>query len=265
MSDYILASDEELARLQLQARVWEPEAEAMLDRINPQPGWSCLDLGCGAMGILGPLKRRVGSDGRVVGFDADEKMIQAAGLYAQKEGLPDIELHAGDATNTGLPASSFDLVHARFLFPHISKPETLLQEMIRLTKPGGIIASEEPDHSSWNFYPPCGDWTELLELLEKTLSLRGDINIGRRMYELFREVGLKDVAVRAGVNALQNNHPYMSMPIVAAQAMKSHMLKAGWVDEKKLDKLIESVASCAKDEERMQVTFTTIQVWGRKS
>jgi hypothetical protein len=60
MSDYLLTSDEELARLQLQARVWEPDAEALLDRIDPQPGWASIDLGCGAMGILGSLKKGLG-------------------------------------------------------------------------------------------------------------------------------------------------------------------------------------------------------------
>jgi len=52
MTDYILASPAEMERLRLQARAWEPDAETMLDRIGIQPGWSCVDVGCGAMGIL---------------------------------------------------------------------------------------------------------------------------------------------------------------------------------------------------------------------
>src|SRR5262249_44564216 len=44
-----------LERLRLQARVWEAETEAWLDHMGPITGWRCLDLGCGAMGILGPL------------------------------------------------------------------------------------------------------------------------------------------------------------------------------------------------------------------
>src|SRR4051794_11047087 len=67
---YLLpASASELERLRLQARVWEPEAETLLDRIGVQPGWRCADLGCGAMGILGPLSRRVGPTGRILGLD----------------------------------------------------------------------------------------------------------------------------------------------------------------------------------------------------
>ena len=78
-NNYLLAGGSaELERLRLQARVWEPEAEIMLDRIGIEPGWKCIDLGCGAMGILGPLSRRVGPHGRIIGVDTDTKQLAAA-------------------------------------------------------------------------------------------------------------------------------------------------------------------------------------------
>jgi hypothetical protein len=44
--NYLLAGGvAELEWLQLQARVWEPDAEVMLAHIGPQAGWRCLDLG----------------------------------------------------------------------------------------------------------------------------------------------------------------------------------------------------------------------------
>jgi hypothetical protein len=36
----------------------EPETEAWLDRLGPMEGWRCLDLGCGAMGMLIPPRPR---------------------------------------------------------------------------------------------------------------------------------------------------------------------------------------------------------------
>ena len=53
----------ELERLRLQARVWEPTAEQLLDEIGITPGSRCLDLACGGVGILGSLSRRVGPSG----------------------------------------------------------------------------------------------------------------------------------------------------------------------------------------------------------
>src|SRR5260370_37726173 len=69
---YLLAgSAVELERLRLQARVWEPEAEAMRDRIGVPSGAHGIDIGCGTMGILGPLSRRAGPAGQGPGSDTD--------------------------------------------------------------------------------------------------------------------------------------------------------------------------------------------------
>lgn len=78
-SDYLLSdATSERERLRLQARVWEHETEAWLDLLGPIPDWRCLDLGCGAMGLLGPLARRVGPDGHVVGVDRDSLQLRGA-------------------------------------------------------------------------------------------------------------------------------------------------------------------------------------------
>ncbi|MCO5182925.1 MAG: methyltransferase domain-containing protein [Anaerolineae bacterium] len=263
MSEYLLAGDDELTRLQLQARVWAESAETLFDHIGILPGWSAVDLGCGAMGVLGPLLQRVGTDGYVVGVDGDAYLLQAAAAYLLREGLEAVDLRHGDATQTMLDAASFDVVHARFLFPHIPQPQTLLDEMMRLARPGGIIIAQEPDHSSWHFYPRCPEWPELLDILERALALRGDINIGRRIYGIFRDAGLNDLRVRAAVVALQNGHPYMRMPVMAAQAMRERIVAAGLVTAARLDALVAAVERAALADDTLQITFTTVQVWGR--
>ncbi len=116
-SNYLLAGGSaELERLRLQARVWEPEAEIMLNRIDIQPGWNCIDLGCGAMGILGPLSRRVGSQGRVTGVDTDVKQLAAARDFVHENKLENVEILELDAYHTNLPRQTFDLTHVRFVF-----------------------------------------------------------------------------------------------------------------------------------------------------
>lgn len=74
----------------MQARVWEPAAERLLDDIGIAPGWRCLDLGCGSMGILGPLSRRVGPAGQVVGIDRDAQQLAAARAYVDQERLTNV-------------------------------------------------------------------------------------------------------------------------------------------------------------------------------
>jgi SAM-dependent methyltransferase len=262
--DYILLSDEEKERLQLQARTWQPETEHLLDQIGLRSGWACLDIGCGAMGILGPLSRRVGPSGRVSGLEMDGKLLAAAEQYVFDEGLTNVTLRQGDAYQSGFSPDSFDLVHERFVMPHVADPPAVLQEMIRLARPGGYVVVQEPDHSSWNLWPYSEKWPPLLSLLESALALRGDINIGRRIFALARDAGLEDVCIRAGLVALQDSHPYMKMPMVAAAAMRSHMLAAELTTKAELDDLLADFDRRVSDPETTMITFTTTQVWGRK-
>jgi len=51
---------------------------------------------------------------------------------------------AGDAYGTGLPDRSFDLVHIRFLASTAGKPEALLAEAMRLTRPDGVAPCRSP-------------------------------------------------------------------------------------------------------------------------
>src|SRR6516164_1301239 len=115
--DYLLSdSASELERLRLQARVWEPETEAWLDHFGPMAGWHCLDLGCGAMGILGPLSRRAGPSGRIVGVEIDPLQLRAARAFVAETPLANVAILEADAYASPLPAGSFDLTHVRFLF-----------------------------------------------------------------------------------------------------------------------------------------------------
>jgi ubiquinone/menaquinone biosynthesis C-methylase UbiE len=54
---------------------------------------------------------------------------------------------------------SYDLVHARTLFINVPEPETVLAEMVRLTRRGGWVASLEPDceHSIYCPHHPVFD------------------------------------------------------------------------------------------------------------
>lgn len=264
MSDYVLSSTAEAERLRVQARAWEPDANALLDVIQIQPGWRCLDVGCGAMGILGPLSRRVGPSGRVIGIDRDPPLLAAARSYVKEEGLTNVEILERDAWKTELPRSSFDLVHARFVFPY-GRSEDLLQEMMSLAVPGGIVVAQEPDQSSWNFFPPRPAWERLRQTFEDAFRhLGGDINIGRRTYGLFRRAGLQNVQVRAAVLALQPSHPYSQMPIISATGLRKVIVGANLMTTSELDETLAEMEQILRDPETFSISFTVTQVWGKK-
>jgi ubiquinone/menaquinone biosynthesis C-methylase UbiE len=118
-------------RLLAQAERLSPLANRLLDQVGLAPGDRAIDIACGPLGILHLLCQRVGDAGQVMGLDADPVMIECARQAAIERRL-NIELALGDASSTGLPRSSFDLVHARLVLGNILAREEVVKEMVAL-------------------------------------------------------------------------------------------------------------------------------------
>ena len=269
-SDYLLTADTERERLRLQSRVFEPEAEALLDAIGVRPGWSCLDVACGAMGVLGPLARRAGPTGRVVGADVEPKMLAAAQAYLDEQqlaahgGAP-VELVQDDAYASRLPQASFDLTHVRFLFAPVGRDAELLLALQRLTRPGGVVAAEEPESGSWSVYPPSPAFDRAkAAILRAFREGGGDFDAGRRLYGMFTEAELQDVRMRAGVVALPPGHPYLRVPLQFAASLRPRLLAAGILTEAELDTTTAELEAHLARPDVIGLTYTVIQVWGRR-
>ena len=265
-SDYLLSdSASELERLRLQARVWEPETEAWLDHFGPMTCWRCLDLGCGAMGILGALARRVGPSGQVTGADIDPLQLRGARTFVADNGLANVEIVETDAYASSFSDNSFDLAHVRFLFAPAGRDAQLMDELWRLTKPGGIIAIQEPDAAAWGCYPPSDAWDRLKTvILEAFRRGGGDFNVGRRTYAMLQERGAKDIQIRAAIIALAPDHPYLRLPVQFATSLKSRILDGGLMNEAELDKTIAECERVISNSQTVGTSFVVMQLRGRK-
>lgn len=243
----------------------EPESEAWLDLIGIQPGWHCLDLGCGAMGVLGPLARRVGRSGTVVGLERDPQQLAAARAYVAESKLENVEIIQDDAHASALPDGSFDLVHVRFLFAPVGRDDALLGEIWRLTKPGGIAAIQEPDSAAWTCYPPNSSWSSLKDVILRAFrNGGGDFDAGRRIFEMLRRKGFEDVRLRAAVVALHDRHPYLRLPVQFATSLRSWIIDGGLMSDTELDEAVAECERLAGDSATSGLTFVVTQTCGRK-
>ena len=255
----------ELDRLRVQARFWERDAEALMSHIGVGPGWRCLDLGCGAMGILRVLSQVVGDEGSVVGLDNDPRMLEAAGRWAVAQRMTNVDLMVGDAFATALPRSSFDLVHARFMFCPLGAGDALLREMIDLTKPGGIVAAQEPIAASWRFHPRCEPVEKLTDaIVDAFRAGGGNFDAGASTFALFQDAGLEDVRVGAAAHALPPGDPYRRLPVQFATSLRQRILDEHLLSGEELEELVAAAEAAAADKSMLATTFTLTQVWGRK-
>ena len=194
------SNDLEIDRLIEQAKCWEPEADILFDKIEIRPGWKCIDLGCGPLGVLGSLSKRVGKQGQVTGFDHNPFYIQAAKKFVNQNHLANVKVVEGDLFENALDPHSFNLSHMRFVFTQIGCSLKLVKGMAALTQPGGVVVSQEADWASWNCDPPQPSWEKIKKsMIELFEIMGGDINAGLQTYQLFKEADLSEVQIRTAI------------------------------------------------------------------
>lgn len=221
---YLLAGQPtELERLRVQATVWEPTGRALLAQLPDGSGRTAVDLGCGVMGWLRILSDWVGLRGSVVGTDADDKMLAAAGTFVAAEGLPNVTCVKDDLFASQLPPHSFDLVHARFQIAPLGRAEEQLATYRRLVKPGGWIVVEDPDMGSWRVNPETPAVERLIVAIgEAFRAAGGNLNAGRQLPSLLRMLGVEP-SVNAHVIALPLGHPYLRLPVQFAISLRPRL------------------------------------------
>jgi SAM-dependent methyltransferase len=217
------------------------------------------------VGILAPLSRRVGPFGRVIGIDRDREQLLAAASFVTDTALANVQVREGDAYATGLPSGCFDLAHARFLVAPVGRGEELVAEMLRLVRPGGVVALQEPDSSSWSCHPADSQWDRLKEAIVAAFALAGgNFDAGRGTYRVLRRAGLEHVGVRTAVLGLPAGHPYQRLPIQFGISLRTRIIQSGLLTADELDAALERCEEIACDPDSYSTTFTLTQVWGRR-
>lgn len=160
--------------------------------LDIQPGHSVLDAGCGTGQDALEMAWLVGATGHVVGIDFSQTMIDEANKRSQGMSLP-ASFRQGDVHRLESKDNTFDRCRADKTFQHLPEPRQALAELIRVTKPNGKLLIVEPDHETVVIDTPYKDVTR------RFLSFRSDSlqqgGISHQLYGLFKEYGLKDVAV----------------------------------------------------------------------
>jgi demethylmenaquinone methyltransferase / 2-methoxy-6-polyprenyl-1,4-benzoquinol methylase len=112
--------------------------ERAVDRAEVGPGSDALDVCCGTGDLALELRRRIGPDGRVVGCDFSERMLELARGKSGEEGLP-VEFGWADALELPYGDRSFDAVTIGFGARNLADLERGISEMARVLRPGGHL------------------------------------------------------------------------------------------------------------------------------
>jgi len=140
----------------LEARGKHPRFVAMMDEylqaMNIDAAKTLLDMGCGTGVAARSIARRKGFAGHITAIDLSPYLVAAAGHLAEEEGIGSaIEFRTGDSHSLQLSAATFDAAVAHTLVSHVGDPVTVLREMARVVRPGGVIGVFDGDYASMTF------------------------------------------------------------------------------------------------------------------
>lgn len=209
--------------------------ERSYDALNLREGCSVLDVGCGLGLDTCRMSVRVGSTGRAIGLDSNRSMVS----LAEKNTPPDLKsvtFMQGDIRSQLFPDHSFDAIHMERTLEHIEDPGQVLDNLVRMLKPGGSMVIVEPDWETGT--PDPGDRTAIRSLLSYCADNVGDGWIGRKLFGLLRKLGL-EVRIEAEPVILYDYPTFKRLVIldrfllgaVQAGALSQHesdLLQEGW-------------------------------------
>lgn len=161
-----------------------------------KPGLRVLDFGCGPGSISVGLAKAV-EPGELHGIDMAESQIDMARGAAVAGGHVNATFHVGDVTNLPFDDDSFDVAHCNAVLNHIPDTQSVLTEVKRVLKPGGIIASREAITSSFFTEPNIGNLMGLVSVWNDLMALNGGHKLGKELKSVFHEAGFTEIQASA--------------------------------------------------------------------
>ncbi len=161
--------------------------------IPSQSSW--LDVGCGT-GALSASIRTLADPLEVLAIDPSEAFARFA---QQKHRRPQLSFVVGDALSIPFRSNHFDCITSGLMLNFVPDPSSVLDEMTRVARPGGVVAAYVWDYADKMemlryFWDAAGALDPANRILDE--GVRFPICDPNRLQNLFSGNGLTQVEVR---------------------------------------------------------------------
>ena len=163
-----------------------------------------IEFGCGAGKMGMKLLPLLPLGSTYTGIDQSANLIARARQVWVRAPFQ-AEFHEGNIYETPFPENTFDIALTHTVLMHVSRPEKALQEMIRVTRPGGMVITCEANRNAHTAMLHIEETNhqetvplELFQTINREICKRTgvDHNIGIKMPVLMHKAGLVNVQAR---------------------------------------------------------------------
>ncbi|MBN1574845.1 MAG: methyltransferase domain-containing protein [Deltaproteobacteria bacterium] len=231
------------------------------DSLFPK-GSLILEVGCG-VGAQTVTLAAQNPDSNFVSIDIAEDSLKKAGALIEREGIKNVEFKIADIFSLPFDNDSFDHVFICYVLEHLEDPVGAVSKILDVVKPGGTVTAIEGDHGSCYFHPETPEAVKAWRcLIEAQSRISGDSLIGRRLYPLLTEGGLKNVSVSPRMIYADRSRPdlidsfVLKTIIPMVEGVKEQSLKLGLIDKETWEKGIADLyAITERDDGTFCYTF----------
>jgi ubiquinone/menaquinone biosynthesis C-methylase UbiE len=199
-NEYLMESSEETQRLEAKTDRAALRTQALWAGIRP--GMRVADIGCGSGITSSLLQELVQPDGEVVGIDTSKERIAHAGKCYANGSIEflhrDIRLPLDDL-------GRFDFVWVRFVLEYFrSSGASIVENLSRVVKPGGVLCLIDLDHNCLNHYGMSLRLEQTLFAIMEVLREKADFDpyMGRKLYSFLYDLGFHDIEVDVSAHHL---------------------------------------------------------------
>jgi len=199
----------------LELRAADPQQRAMLDTYLtdatiPQ-GAHVLEVGCGT----GPVTRVLAAwPGVVEAVGVDPSPVFVAKGRELGAGLATLAFEEADGRSLPFATNAFDTVVFHTTLGHVTEPDAMLHEGVRVLRPGGCLAVFDGDYATGTLATGAGDPLDACAEAFRAHFIH-DPWLVRRLPRLVQSAGVRLECVRS--------HGYVEAPVPG-------FMLSGWVD-----------------------------------
>jgi FAD/FMN-containing dehydrogenase/ubiquinone/menaquinone biosynthesis C-methylase UbiE len=260
---YVFDNSYEIAheRLQLLESAADPGTFRVLETIGIGSGWHCLEVGAGAGSVAAWLSERVGSTGHVLATDIDPRFLKPLAVDRLN-----LEVRRHDVVTDELPASTYDLIHARMVLEHIPDREVALRRLAAALSPGGWLVVESVDFAAETVDPAVGSfYAELFsrarEARFRMMAEHGfDLTYARGLVRRFRSLGLIDIANEGRTYLWPGGTTGAEVSRLSLEHVRDRLVGGGYLTNTEIDELQTMYA----DPRFASTSPLVMAVWGRR-
>lgn len=261
--DYILGThDEELARLGLQHRVWQPVVSDCWRKAGITTGSRVLDVGAGPGYAAVDLAEMVGPTGEVVALERSRKFVRAMEQACRARALANVKIHELDLMTDDLPAGEYHFSWCRWVASFVTDRALLIRKLAGVMRKGSVAIFHEYAHyRTWRLTPRLPSQERFAQEVEESWrAAGGEADVGLALLPLLVENGFTIRSAVPRIYCLKPGDAMWQWPATFIPIGLARLQELGRIDEAFVQKMQADFAAAEANPNSLMITPLVLEI-----